>query len=132
MSHASTIAAHWATLLRLRGVPAVIARGEDTCEVSRVLLARADAESVTSREVRFEADLQDVICRVSDYAPAYSAPVTPSAPQTGDQITVEVAGQTVTLEVRPQSTSQQVARHTDETRQFWRISTKIVSREPVE
>lgn len=129
MTFAADISNHWAALIAARGVAAVIVRGEDRCDVTRLLLARADAEAVTSRESRAEADRQDVIVAVSDYAPRYAGPTTATRPESGDQILVTVDGYDLTLEARPTGGSDRPARHTDETRQYWRISTKVVKRE---
>lgn len=121
MSFSATITGHWSTLLAVRGVSATITRA-GVSSTATVLLARAEAEAVTNREARTEADAQDVIVRVSDYK--FSNVV--SAPAIGDRIVATVASVATTFEVRPSSVSEQHCRHTDETRSCWRIHTKRV------
>lgn len=128
---ADIAAAHYATLRAARGYSAQIVRGEDQCEAV-VTLARSESDAVTSREVRLSKDLQDVLIAVADYRPGYAGPASASVPRVGDQIIVNVSGETLTLEVRPRSASDMHCKHEDgQTKTEWRVYTKLVQREDV-
>jgi len=130
MSHDTIIAGHFATMLSSRGVSAVLSRGERSCAIDRVLLARTDREVTATNDARFVAGVQDVIIRAVDYAPRFDEPAAITEPQSGDQIVVTDGGWLLTLEVKPRSGSQDVAIEID-TRQHWRVYTKIMRRERV-
>lgn len=75
------------------GVSATITRG-DTQLAPTVVLSQADRQAVTSREVVYDADTQDILIAAADYAGLVE-------PQDGDRIQYIENNQQITADVRP-------------------------------
>lgn len=75
------------------GVSATITRGDIRLSPT-VVLSQADRQSVSSRDVVYDADTQDILIAAADYADL-------GEPQDADRIVYTENGQQMTADVRP-------------------------------
>lgn len=83
----AAIAAHFATLQRVQGIAAVIARGVATCEAT-IVLDQGEQAAPNEGAFAVEQNAQQLILKAADYKPTGSV----SEPVKNDRITATVNG----------------------------------------